>query len=111
MPAANDRRPLESSIGLICGLARNCGLALEESLIAMRRATSGFREVRVLIVESDSTDETPARLRRLAASGELRAIFLGDLCQDMPRRAERLAYCRNRIVEEVRSEACQDVDF
>lgn len=105
------RRPLEDSKALVCGVARNCGATLEESLGALRRATAGFRETRVLIVESDSTDATPQILARLSSLGELRAICLGNLRREIPSRTQRLAHCRNQLVEEVQSDHCRDVDF
>lgn len=112
MPSPTERKPIGSSVALICGVGRNCGSALEGTLDAIGRATVGFRKTSFLVVESDSTDDTLVRLESLAKSAQMRAISLGSLRRHIPVWTERLAHCRNRIVEEVRlSGEFRDVDY
>lgn len=84
---------------------------LEQSLISLRRAVVGFREIRVLVVESDSSEDNIARLSALSDESAVRIISLGNLRSKMPLRTQRIAHARNRIVEEVRTDLYADVDY
>jgi len=111
MTASGERNAIGESVILICGVVRNCGETLERTLAALRAAAGRFREIRALVVESDSTDNTRKVIDRLCSNGEMRAILLGDLRGTMPLRTQRIARCRNRLVQEVRSGSCADVDY
>lgn len=85
------------------GVVRNGGRRLERSLIQLRRATAVFGKVHVLIIESDSTDNTLDILAQQARSwGALHFISAGRLAEHMPSRTERIAHCRNIYLHELR---------
>jgi hypothetical protein len=72
----------------------------------LARATAGFANVQFLVIESDSTDATLAELARLRQQSErFEFIALGSLAERIPARTERIAHCRNRYLEELRSNA------
>jgi hypothetical protein len=86
----------------VVGLARNCARSIERDLKVLEHATQGFGEVHFLIVESDSTDDTVALLRRLELRrATLRHISLGRLSDRYPLRTERIAHCRNAYLDAI----------
>ncbi len=109
--ATSSRPSVADSVVLLAGTVRNSGRALEQSLVALRHAAAGFRDLRVLIVESDSTNNNVTRLAALSDEPTVRTISLGALRHAMPLRTERIAHSRNRIVEEVQSARYADVDY
>jgi hypothetical protein len=105
------RRALGSARVLIAGVARNCGASILATISALEKATAGFNSREFLIIESDSTDETPETLAALEASGRIACRLLGNLSAQFPLRTERIAHCRNQIVADVRNRAGENVDF
>ena len=102
----------ESSI-VVVGTARNCAQWIAGTIANLQEALSGFRRVQWLIVESDSDDDTPAQLQALSRRmGQFEVRHLGMLRTRLPLRTERLAYCRNTYLNELKSpEAYRDVDY
>lgn len=96
------RKPIEDAALLVGGLARNCQETLAATIAALERATAGFRERTILIVESDSDDETVKRLEKLQGEGRLTFVSLGSLQQEFPLRTARIAHCRNHILDFVK---------
>ena len=87
---------------VICGVARNCARSIERDLSTLTRAASLFRRVQMLVVESDSSDNTLALLQAMSARNpHLRCISLGHLRQQHPKRTERIAMARNACLDEV----------
>jgi hypothetical protein len=66
-------------------------------------ATAGFRHRDFYIVESDSVDGTGNELAWLEQESRIAWHSLGKLSEHYPLRTERLAYCRQRIQDHVRS--------
>ncbi len=87
---------------LVAGVVRNGGRFLARELARMRAATAGFSAVQVLLVESDSSDNT---LQVLAQVGQtwpaLRVISQGSLRAQLPQRTARIAHCRNIYLDEL----------
>ena len=54
---------------------------------------------RILILESDSTDNTLAKLRQWPRA---EVFTYGNLTVPVPRRTERIAYCRNELLKKTR---------
>jgi len=54
---------------------------------------------RILILESDSKDNTLAKLRQWPRA---QVYTYGNLSATIPRRTERIAYCRNKLLDEAR---------
>jgi hypothetical protein len=79
----------------VVGVARNCEDTLEESLRAIERAVLPLQVRQWMIVESDSTDGTVAKMLHLSQVWpEFDFISLGNLSTTIPGRLERLAFCR-----------------
>lgn len=106
-------KPLGESNILITGLVRNGAHSIEQEVRQLLGATSCFRRAEVLIIESDSTDDTITRLASMVArSDRLRFVSLGQLEPGLPRRTERLAHCRNAYVDAVRRDPrYSDIDY
>jgi glycosyltransferase involved in cell wall biosynthesis len=93
---------LENGV-LVVGLARNCGRHLKKQVGTISSALEFFSEVHWLVIESDSDDDTQTVLETLTAeNGKFRFIGLGKLRGRLPKRTERIAYCRNKYLEEIR---------
>ena len=108
-----EHKPINQASIVITGCVRDGAKTLRRALDALTRATAGFAQVQFLIVESDSTDDTVAQLQALAAQSDRFAfISLGALAQRYPSRTERIAVCRNRYLDELRSaERYAHVDY
>ena len=97
---------------LIAGIARDCAKTIRADVERLASAFGVAREIRWLIVESDSSDDTPAILAAMQDTiPNFRAISLGRLRGDIPVRTERIAHCRNRYLEELQGERYSDVDY
>lgn len=97
---------------LITGIARDCAKTIRADVERLASAFGVFRNIRWLIVESDSSDDTPAILAAMENTiANFRAISLGRLRGDIPVRTERIAHCRNRYLEELQGDDYSDVDY
>jgi hypothetical protein len=107
-----DRSVLAPESILIAGIARDCAKTIRADVERLASAFSVVRDVRWLIVESDSSDDTPAILAAMQKTiPNFRAISLGKLRGDIPVRTERIAHCRNRYLEELHGDRYSDVDY
>lgn len=89
---------------VICGVARDCARSIERDIRNLQRAASLFRRVQVLVVESDSSDDTLAILQRLNAKDpSVRFVSLGRLRERHPKRTQRIAMARNACLDELAS--------
>ena len=98
------RKPISQAEILIAGPARNNADSLATEVGTLLNSVAGFKKSYCLVVESDSTDNTLSsleNLKKLIPSFDY--ISLGQLAKKMPKRTERLALARNRILEEVRN--------
>lgn len=88
---------------MLAGTARDVALYIEKEITRLYSCLSAFKEIFCLIVESDSGDETVSKLNELKGIlPNFDFISLGPLSKTMPTRTERLAFCRNRIIHELR---------
>jgi hypothetical protein len=89
---------------LVTGLVRNSAEHIESEINRLERHTSRiFTSVDFYCVESDSTDETPFLLKRLAEERlNIEVLCLGALEQKLPERIERLRHCRNLYIDYIR---------
>jgi hypothetical protein len=88
---------------VICGCCRDVEAHLPQVLESMHAIGKQFREYRIVIFENDSRDAT----RRILEDGrhrfpEIVTLLLEDNMAS-PKRTERLAYIRNRLLETARS--------
>jgi hypothetical protein len=98
---------------LVVGLARNCEKHIRTDVMKLRSALGGLPNVSWLVVESDSSDGTVQALERLCGEiSTFRYLSLGTLRKSVPLRTERIAYCRNRYLAELRENpAYADIDY
>jgi hypothetical protein len=95
---------VQSSSVVIVGLARNCQRTLRADVARLSWAAGAFRRRQVLVVESDSTDGTRDILAKMAKqTSDFRSLSLGNLQQQCPLRTDRIAYCRNAYLAELRT--------
>ena len=106
------KKPLSSSNILIVGLARNCADVIEREVLTLSSAFSDSKSVNFLIIESDSDDETLTILEKLSGNDKFEFFTLGKLRNLYPKRTERIARCRNRYLEEIKTNPkYDDIDF
>lgn len=98
---------------LVVGTISNAEKTFEGDLRALNKALSGFEVVKFFLVESDSIDSTIIILNRCKSeNGNFDFISLGTLKNSIPDRIERIRFCRNKYVEEIRrTHLSQDWDL
>ena len=101
-----EHKPINAAAVVVVGCVRNGAKTVRRAVETLARATAGFENVQFLVVESDSTDSTLAELARLREQSQrFEFLSLGALAERIPVRTERIAYCRNRYLEELRTNA------
>jgi hypothetical protein len=95
-----NRAPIEVSEILIAGTARNVERFIKSDIDSLRSSFSDFKKVHFLIVESDSSDGTLTKLTQLKSENiAFDFITLGNLSNTHPKRTERIAFCRNKVID------------
>lgn len=95
---------------VLCGLTRDSGRKIKDSVLSLLEAIEPYGTCSAFIVESDSKDDTPARLLQLSEeNATVSVLLLGELESQFPNRLERLAFCRNEYLRHVR--ASNEFDF
>jgi len=90
---------------LIGGVVRNCEKALKNDVLYLQNALINHPHKQWLLIESDSEDKTVEVLRELEGMVEnFHFISLGTLRNRIPERTKRIAYCRNKYLEEFESD-------
>jgi hypothetical protein len=91
-----------SLIVAVC--ARNVESRLSVFQRNIEKITSLFGEYHIFIGESDSTDQTLMYLRQWSEKNDRVTIkTYGNLSHNIASRSDRIAYCRNNLLDEVRS--------
>lgn len=90
---------------LVTGLARDTSKRLPSEILRLEKELKKtFSKVYFFIVESDSTDETIEKLSDISQhKSNFKYISLGKLQSKIPNRIERLTYCRNVYVDQIRN--------
>ena len=99
---------------LIAGLTRNCGHGkLEAQVSILAQAFKRFSKISWLLIESDSSDNTLSELEGLKSKiPNFEFKSLGNLESRIQFRTERIAYCRNNYLSEIKENAMYgDVDY
>lgn len=87
---------------LAVGLARNCAATIKNDVLYVQNALGNAPDNHWLVIESDSDDNTLEVLEELKATvPNFDYISLGTLRDKYPLRTDRIAYCRNRYLEEL----------
>lgn len=88
---------------VLVGTISNAGKRLERDLRKVIRACEGLELVEIFLVESDSTDNTVAILKKLQSSlKNFNFLSLGKLSGNFPNRIDRIRHCRNAYVWHLR---------
>jgi hypothetical protein len=108
--AANGR--LRPSL-LVVGVARNCEKSVHDDVLRLFDSMKGHGSLSWLVIESDSQDNTVEALRGLERTvPKFRFISLGSLRHALPNRTQRIAYCRNKYLEQLDSNPLYaDIDY
>ncbi len=98
---------------LIAGVIRNGEKTIQSEIHSLQKAFCDFAEIHWLIIESDSEDNTIKKLSELSNTIEnFKYKSEGKLAKQMQLRTERLAFCRNIYLDEVKNNSFyKDVEF
>lgn len=88
---------------LIVGLAKDCQASLRNNIHKINKAFSNSNSTKWLIIESDSSDNTVETLELLKKEYNLEYLSFGMLKGKYPLRTNRIAYCRNQYLEQIRN--------
>lgn len=99
--SAEIRQRLRGARIAFLGTARSCAAALPASIHKLRELGALFAHHEIHVYENDSSDTTGALLDHFARDGLLHAIREQGIAARMPLRTERLAYGRNRLLDQV----------
>lgn len=86
------------------GTVRDCFKFLEQDVLKLSKAFALFKDLHWFIVESDSSDRTVdclATLQALVPNFHYKSM--GQLASDMPLRTDRIAFCRNACLDEIKT--------
>lgn len=109
----NPRKPISQSTILLAGPVRNVSAQIENEVEKLMASLDQFKNVLCLAVESDSSDDTLVKLDILSKKiPNFSFITVGELSKKLHKRTDRIAYCRNVIVDAVANDPdYQEVDF
>jgi glycosyltransferase involved in cell wall biosynthesis len=107
------RKPISESTILLAGPVRNASLQIENDLEKLLASLDQFKQVFCLAVESDSSDDTLARIEKFSKElTNFSFVSAGQLSKKLSKRTDRIAYCRNLVIDAVAKDSLyQDVDF
>jgi hypothetical protein len=90
---------------LVTGLAHNVEFHIEKEIFKIEKHLAKiFAIVKFLIIESDSTDRTESILTNMMKKNKnLKLISFGKLATNLPYRVDRITFCRNVYVKEIRN--------
>lgn len=89
---------------LVVGTVRNASKFITSDISRIMQALDPIVTTLAFIVESDSNDDTVEKLTTLSATdSRVQFISLGNLVPLFPERLERLKYCRNLYLEQIRN--------
>ena len=96
------RKPIETSNILLAGPVRNVANTIEREVQTLMASLGNFHETHCFVVESDSSDDTVKKLEELnQAVPHFSFVSMGQLSKQLPRRTDRIALCRNAIIDAV----------
>ncbi|QWD76389.1 hypothetical protein ICV32_01570 [Polynucleobacter sp. MWH-UH24A] len=98
----NPHRPISESSVLLAGPVRNVAGVIEREVQTLMASLIHFKSIDCLVVESDSNDDTVKKLAELTKTiPQFSYVSMGQLSQHYPRRTDRIALCRNVIIDAV----------
>jgi hypothetical protein len=99
---------------LITGLVRNCESTIKLDIQLINKSIKKYdMNPYWLVIESDSSDDTLKQLEILKFNNNnFRYISLGNLKNKIKKRTDRLAYCRNVYLEQIKKiELYKNIDY
>lgn len=107
------RKLIANSAILIAGMARDVAPFISKEIEALVACTDGFKSTAILVIESDSSDKTLDELDLLKAQyRNFNYISLGNLSAQIESRTERIAYCRNQVIDSLNNNPVYgNIDF
>ena len=107
------RKSITESKILLAGPVRNVAHTIQNEVETLVASLGNFREIHCFVVESDSSDDTLKKLEEL--QGVIRNfsyVSAGNLSEKYRRRTDRIALCRNLIIDEVaKNPLFADIDY
>ncbi|CAM8366378.1 hypothetical protein MCEWOLH11_00869 [Candidatus Methylopumilus universalis] len=104
IPQKSSQSNLSDLSFAVVGLARNCGRTIKEDIHRIADAVIDAKAVVWLIIESDSSDDTIQQLEILQDEiDDFSFSTLGKLADTIPRRTDRISFCRNYYAEQLRN--------
>ena len=89
---------------LVVGTVRNCEKNIFKTIKCIDKGLNFANKLEYFFVESDSDDQTLKSLDKLSKKkNNFKFMSFGSLRTNIPLRTERLAICRNRCLEYLRS--------
>ena len=109
----NRRKSIAESTILLAGPVRNASAEIENDFCRLLASLKPFKKVFCFIVESDSSDDTFARLEKFSQEfPNFSFISAGQLSKKLSKRTDRIAYCRNLVIDAVAADPkYSEVDF
>jgi len=88
---------------IIAGTISNVSRTIKRELIRVSEALDGHSIVEIILIESDSTDNTIDVVSSVENQFKnINLISLGDLRHQLPDRISRIRFCRQKYVERIR---------
>lgn len=89
---------------VLVGTARNIEKSIRTEIPKLIKVLSTEFDLKIFIVESDSSDSTVAELSNLKnLIPNFDFVSLGNLAEEIPGRVSRIRHCRNTYVNEIRT--------
>jgi hypothetical protein len=87
---------------LIVGCVKDCEKTIDDDIKKIYKSFKFFNSISWLLIESDSTDKTVRKLKHINKNiNNFEYISLGDLKSRLPKRTQRIAYCRNKYLDQI----------
>ena len=106
-------QPISESSILLAGPVRNVAATIEREVKTLMTSLANFKESACLVIESDSSDTTVEKLDQLTKTmPHFSYVSMGLLSQQYPKRTDRIALCRNAIIDAVaQNPAYAEIDY
>tara|TARA_B100000963_G_C22577529_1_gene649214 strand:- start:104 stop:940 length:837 start_codon:yes stop_codon:yes gene_type:complete len=88
---------------LVLGTVRNCEKTIVSDIFKLKKELRSFKKIHFLVCESDSSDNTLCNLFYLKNKVDnFDYISLGNLRFKIQKRTERIAYCRQTLINQIK---------
>jgi len=107
------RKKISDSKILLAGPVRNVAHTIQNEVETLVTSLGNFKEIVCFVVESDSSDNTAKKLEELQKLiKNFSYVSMGNLTEKYSKRTDRIALCRNVIIDAVASNPqFADIDF